>query len=201
MIYRCPYCRCEIFKVGRTPNYRRYPCVKCSTVLGDTIYMEPVYIKGVKMPIEKLTTKDDGVLREFDTGATRDTADGKLDPEGFTHPLVMRQFYKYMNMNRLQSDGKLRDSDNWQKGIPLEAYMKSLKRHCDDLWLEHRGYQTPAGKTAAICGIMFNAMGYMHEIFKDGQALQDFDGKEPTPEMQERLELLKDLQRVRGRND
>jgi hypothetical protein len=134
-------------------------------------------------------TDDDGCLRAFSTGSTRDTAEGKLDPEGFTSPVVMKQFYKYMNMNRLQSDGKLRDSDNWQKGIPSEAYMKSLKRHVDELWLNHRGYMTDAGKIASLCGIMFNAMGYLHEHLK-GNHIQDFDGDEPTPEMARRQEKL-----------
>jgi hypothetical protein len=134
-------------------------------------------------------TEDDGVMRSFDTGATRDTAEGKLDPEGFISPVVMMQFYKYMNMNRLQSDGKLRDSDNWQKGIESAAYMKSLKRHVDELWLSHRGYMTDAGKIAALCGIMFNSMGYLFEHLK-GNSIQDFDGDEPTPEMARRQEKL-----------
>jgi hypothetical protein len=140
---------------------------------------------------EKLITVDDGTLRSFSTGATRDTAQGKLDPEGFTHPLVMEQFYKYMSMNRLQSDGSLRDSDNWQKGIPKQAYMKSLKRHCDDVWLEHRGFNSENGILSALCGIMFNAMGYMHEELKDSDwNLQEFDDGEPTEEMRERMEGL-----------
>jgi hypothetical protein len=134
---------------------------------------------------------DDGVLRSFGTGATRDTEEGKLDPEGFTHPMVMKQYYKYMNMNRLQSDGKLRDSDNWQKGIPKEAYMSSIKRHCDDLWLEHRGFPSGSGIISALCGVIFNAMGYLHEHLKErGWRLQEFDNGEPTEEMQERLDIL-----------
>jgi hypothetical protein len=143
------------------------------------------------MDERKQENKDDGTMRSFSTGATRDTAEGKLDPEGFTHPLVMEQFYKYMNMNRLQSDGELRASDNWQKGIPKEAYMKSLKRHCDDVWLEHRGFNSDNGLLAALCGIMFNAMGYMHEELKDNAwQLQEFDNGEPTLEIEERMDLL-----------
>jgi hypothetical protein len=130
---------------------------------------------------------DDKVMRSFDTGATRDTAEGKLDMEGFTHPMVMKQFAKYMNMNRLQSDGQLRDSDNWQKGIPIDAYMKSLRRHHDDLWQEHRGFTTANGLISALCGIIFNANGYLLEVLKDRQfQLQDFDGDHPTPEMKKR---------------
>ena len=141
-------------------------------------------------PFDRIPDKDDGTMQAFGTGATRDTGTGKLDPEGFTSPKVMLQFYKYMNMNRLQSDGKLRASDNWQNGIPQSAYMKSLKRHCDDLWLEHRGVATASGIIAACCGIMFNAMGYLFEHLKRHE-IQDFDGKEPTPEMYKRQAQVK----------
>jgi hypothetical protein len=66
--------------------------------------------------------------------------------------------------------------------------MKSLKRHTDDVWLEHRGFDTDAGLIAALCGIMFNSMGYLHEVLSGNEwDLQDFDGKEPTPEMAKRL--------------
>jgi hypothetical protein len=141
------------------------------------------------------TKEDNGNMRSFDTGATRDTAEGKLDMEGFTHPMVMKQFAKYMNMNRLQSDGQLRDSDNWQKGIPIEAYVKSLKRHTDDVWLEHRTFKTPTGIIASLCGVMFNSMGMLHEVLKDCDwKLQDFDGDEPTPEMKKRMDRIKFLE-------
>jgi hypothetical protein len=135
-----------------------------------------------------IETKDDKTMRSFSTGATRDTATGKLDLEGFTHPMVMKQFAKYMVMNQLQSDGQHRDSDNWQKGIPKHAYIKSAIRHLNDVWLEHRGFPTEAGVIAGLCGAMFNVMGYLHEHLKDNDwKLQDFDGDEPTPEMRERM--------------
>jgi hypothetical protein len=113
--------------------------------------------------------------------------------EGFTHPMVEKQFAKYMNMNRLQSDGQLRDSDNWQKGIPQDAYIKSLKRHYDEMWQNHRGYheEGEAGIIAALCGIIFNAKGYLLEYLKYHDfKLQDFDGTEPTPEMKRRQDTV-----------
>lgn len=140
------------------------------------------------MNIKEFAKKeDDGTMRSFQSGATRDTGEGKLDMEGFTHPMVEKQFAKYMNMNRLQSDGQLRDSDNWQKGIPVDAYVKSLRRHHDEVWEWHRGFNSKNGVIAALCGVMFNARGLLHEILKErGWQLQDFDGDEPTPEMRER---------------
>jgi len=106
-------------------------------------------------------------IRTFETGATRDTEEGKLDYEGFLSPIVLEKFAEYMNRHRKQSDAQLRDSDNWQKGIPIVTYMKSLFRHFMDLWKEHRGYRSRDGIEDALCGIIFNAMGYLFEILSD----------------------------------
>ena len=111
---------------------------------------------------------DNGIIRNFDTGASRDTADGKLDYEGFLSPAVLKVFAQYMHKNRKMQDGSLRSSDNWQKGIPIDVYMKSLHRHFMDLWLGHRLYSTESGRREAICGIMFNAMGYLHSLITEG---------------------------------
>lgn len=107
-------------------------------------------------------------MREFETGATRDDEDGKLDYEGFLSPLVLYAYAEYMNKHRVQADGKLRDSDNWQKGIPKSAYMKSAWRHFMDWWLYHRFYDDKGDDNPemieAMCGVLFNVMGYMHTI-------------------------------------
>jgi len=115
--------------------------------------------------------EDDGMKRTFDTGATRGTAEDKVDFEGFLSPLVINRFGEYMHAHREQSDGTLRDSDNWQKGIPTDAYMKSAWRHFFDWWLFHRNGdrskpQFPIFMEDALCGLMFNVMGYLHEHLK-----------------------------------
>src|SRR3990167_9734133 len=74
------------------------------------------------------------LIRTLDSGATRDTDSGKLDWEGFISPRAMRYFAEYMHKHRQQSDGTLRDADNWQKGMPRRQYMKSMIRHVWDLW-------------------------------------------------------------------
>ncbi len=112
-------------------------------------------------------------MRKFDTGATRGSEDGKPDYEGFLSPLTIIRYGQYMSAHRKQADGKMRASDNWQKGIPLKAYMKSLWRHVVELWALHRS-RTPgdmgAGEyesvTEALCAVIFNASGYLHEIEK-----------------------------------
>ncbi len=102
-------------------------------------------------------------MRTFETGATRDTEEEKLDYEGFLSPLALEAYARYMHKHRTQADGSLRDSDNWQKGMPLSVYMKSLWRHMVALWTIHRAGKGNLGAfDEALGGIIFNAFGYWH---------------------------------------
>lgn len=111
-------------------------------------------------------TEPPPAVRTFDTGATRDNDANKLDYEGFLSPVVLERFAEYMHKNRVQADGSLRDSDNWQKGIPLEAYMKSMFRHFMDVWSAHRGYDAPDIEES-LCALLFNVMGMLHEHIRN----------------------------------
>lgn len=106
------------------------------------------------------------VMRKFETGATRNNDNTQPDYEGFLSPLTLKCFGAYMNHHRRQADGTLRDSDNWQKGIPLKSYMKSGWRHFFDWWGEHRGIGSREGLIKALCGLLFNVQGYLHETLK-----------------------------------
>jgi 5'(3')-deoxyribonucleotidase len=107
-------------------------------------------------------------VRKFDSGATRDTDTDKLDYEGFLSPLVLERYAKFMHMNRHMRDGSLRDSDNWQKGIPRPVYVKSLCRHFMSVWKQHRvGITTVEQFENELCAILFNTMGYLHEHLKE----------------------------------
>jgi hypothetical protein len=127
---------------------------------------------------------EEAQMREFDTGATRDTDEGKLDYEGFLSPRVLERFAEYMNKNRVQADGNVRASDNWQKGIPREAYMKSLWRHFMDVWTLHRT-SIPCSVDEdelqeALCAMMFNVMGYLHEeLAEEGTSAKAQDVDDP----------------------
>lgn len=108
-----------------------------------------------------------GKVRQFSTGATRDSDGDKLDYEGFIDPFTLEVYAQYMHRHRVQPDGNLRDSDNWQKGIPTSVYMKSLLRHVFELWRAHRrGAVDQAAVLDACCGILFNTFGYIHENLK-----------------------------------
>jgi hypothetical protein len=113
-------------------------------------------------------------MRQFETGATRDTDLEKWDYEGFLSPLVLERYAQFMHKHRKQADGKLRDSDNWQKGIPMPVYMKSAWRHFVEWWYGHRAdaasnYVVGSHEDMieeAICALLFNAQGYLHELLK-----------------------------------
>lgn len=106
-------------------------------------------------------------MRNFETGATRNSDEEKYDYEGFLSPLVLERFAQYMHKHRKQADGKMRDSDNWQKGIPQESYMKSGWRHFFDWWKQHRGIKSSEDIEDSICALIFNAQGYLHERIKN----------------------------------
>jgi hypothetical protein len=106
-------------------------------------------------------------MRYFETGATRSSDEGKLDFEGFLHPLFIQRFAEYMHKHRKQEDGKLRASDNWQKGMPKESFMKSGWRHFFDWWKQHRGWKGNDTLEDSICALVFNCQGYLVSILKE----------------------------------
>ncbi len=105
-------------------------------------------------------------MRTFTTGATRNDDTGKLDFEGFLSPTALEHYAVYMNKNRVQADGQIRASDNWQKGIDLDSYMKSMFRHFFDVWKSHRGLETPEDMITNLSALIFNVQGYLHEYDK-----------------------------------
>lgn len=106
-------------------------------------------------------------MRMFNTGATRNTDTDKFDYEGFLSPFVLEKFGEYMHKNRKQADGNLRSSDNWQKGIPRDQYMKSLLRHVLSAWRAHRKGQFNLDEWMAM---WFNVQGYvLEQLIADGE--------------------------------
>ncbi len=125
---------------------------------------------------ENIKRTNNKVMRKFDTGATRHSDEGKLDYEGFLSPAAMKRYAEYLHKHRIQADGKIRESDNWQRGIPFAAYMKSKWRHFIESWTWHRKFSVPeldgvsyddlAEMEESLCAELFNTFGYLHEILK-----------------------------------
>lgn len=77
--------------------------------------------------------------REFDTWATRDKADGKLEYANFINPLCDYNFAEYMKTKQIIG-WQYRRWDNRQKWIPHESLFDSLVRHTEILKLIYKWY-------------------------------------------------------------
>jgi hypothetical protein len=118
---------------------------------------------------QKLVTNP-SETRVFETGATRDTDDGKLDYEGFIAPEVWEEFAKYMHECRLRNippGEQIRSSDNWRKGIPQSAYMKSMIRHVMEAW---KNWKLGTVDIKVFLAILFNVQGMVFEELKKRNA-------------------------------
>lgn len=79
-------------------------------------------------------------MREFESGAVRSNAGGKISYHGFRHPLCELSFGKYMLKHQKQEDGNLREPNNWWKGWDRKISLDSMVRHVEDLQAIHDGY-------------------------------------------------------------
>lgn len=136
----------------------------------------PTVPPGVREPASSRGTGAVKSLRSFEGGATRDADTGKYDYEGFLSPAVLREFAAYMHKHRQMPDGSTRGSDNWQAGMPVDVYMKSLIRHVFDLWLIHRGEDSTRPENGevvsvddALGGILFNLQGFWLQTLRSRQ--------------------------------
>lgn len=120
------------------------------------------------------------IRREFESGANRNSTEGKLEYYGFNHPLVDLSFARYMNKHRKLEDGTLRGSDNWQKGFPRRVIIESLSRHIQDVKMLYAGYKVIEDEEIvtlehAINGAKFNLNALMLDLLKDTQQVNRND--------------------------
>ena len=109
-------------------------------------------------------------MRKFKSGATRNSEDGKIDPEAALSPIVLKAYCEYIARHRLQPDGTSRDDGNWQKLFGEDHYsvcLKSAWRHFLDMWLFHRGEKGRETMEDAIMGVLFNVMAYAYKYLKE----------------------------------
>ena len=111
----------------------------------------------------------DKEIRTFSSGATRDTAKGKLSYVKALSPIVLQRYVQYLDGHRKQPDGSMRDFDNWKQGIPEETYLDGLGRHFVAAWLLAQGFSAednhgPVTLEDTLCAILFGASGLLHEL-------------------------------------
>lgn len=119
-----------------------------------------------------LKIEDGPVIRKFETGATRDTVEGKLSYVRALSPIVLQRYVQYLDVHRKQPDGSMREFDNWKKGIPEETYLDGLGRHFVAVWLLAQGFPALDNHGSVtledtLCAIIFGASGWLHELLKE----------------------------------
>ena len=148
-------------------NYRT-----CSQTKSRSATYCTTFLPKLSDEKKKSNPKSAGEMRKFDTGATRDTTEGKLSYVKALSPIVLRRYVQYLDAHRKQADGTMRDFDNWKQGIPIDAYFDGLGRHFLTIWLLEQGFSAednhgPVDIEDTLCAIIFNASGWLHELIKD----------------------------------
>lgn len=93
--------------------------------------------------------KDSGERQSFDTGAVRDTQEGKGRFD-LLPPIALRRVAKVF-----EKGAKKYDARNWEKGIPISRFMDSAFRHLSD-YMEGKRDEDHLGQAA------FNVLAAIH---------------------------------------
>ena len=121
-----------------------------------------------KEPKESKCTTQPNKLREFESGAIRNSDKGKLEYRRFFSALVHKRRAEYMDKHRKLEDGTLREPDNWKRGIPSGVCADSLERHMQDIKLYFEGYEFAMTEDIedALCAVMFNCESILLTILQ-----------------------------------
>lgn len=132
---------------------------------------ETLYHKAIPDSGEETSTDEKSEIRKFNTGATRDTVEGKLSYVRALSPIVLQRYVQYLDAHRKQPDGSLREFDNWKQGIPTDVYLDGLGRHFLAVWLLAQGFPAKDNHGSvtlenSLCALIFGSSGWLHEILK-----------------------------------
>lgn len=95
-------------------------------------------------------TKDSGARQEFDTGAKRDTQDGKP-----RYSLISPFAMKRLAMLMVRGAEKY-DEWNWERGMPYSRFYDSAERHLKQWYMKEEMQEDH------LAAVLFNIMCIMH---------------------------------------
>lgn len=99
---------------------------------------------------------DSGKRQEFETGARRDSADGKSRPD-LISPIALMAEGEVLRKGAApkEAGGKGYGERNWEKGIPLSRFVASCFRHLVGMMVGDTAEDHPSQ-------LRFNAQGFLH---------------------------------------
>lgn len=100
-------------------------------------------------------------ITTFDTGAIRDSQDGKEDYIETISWTAFRRYAQYMTGKK-----KKYGAGNFKKGIPVDSYEASLVRHVQKYLANKYENQGIEKEEDHLSAILFNVFGIMHEELK-----------------------------------
>lgn len=98
-----------------------------------------------------------GNITKFETGAIRDTNEGKEDYIETISWLAMRAYAKYMT-----AKASVYGPGNWRKGIPDEFYERSMMRHIQKYLANKYDNANLEPNEDHLCAALFNLFGLIH---------------------------------------
>ena len=96
--------------------------------------------------------------KQFDTGAVRDTDEGKEDYIESISWLTMKRYANYMKEQEVKYG-----RGNWIKGIPISSYEQSLMRHLQKYLANKYNGGSFEIEVDHLAAAMFNLQGLIHE--------------------------------------
>jgi hypothetical protein len=97
-------------------------------------------------------------ITKFETGAIRDTQEGKLDFIETLSFTALNRYITYMTGKKIKYG-----AGNFKKGIPIESYEKSLMRHIDKYMRNKYEYGNDEKNEDHLSAMVFNIFGILHE--------------------------------------
>ena len=106
-----------------------------------------------------VTAGSDNVnITQFNTGAIRDSQDGKVDFVETISFTAHERYARYMTGKKNKYG-----TGNFKKGIPIESYERSLLRHIDKYFRNKYENGNDELNEDHLAAIRFNVDGIMHE--------------------------------------
>jgi hypothetical protein len=105
--------------------------------------------------------KIDPSVREFESGAVRDTGNKEDYVETISY-LALKRYAEYMTQQ-----AKKYGRGNWRKGIPIESYEESLMRHIQKYFANKYDDAQLEPEVDHLSACLFNLFGIIHELEKE----------------------------------